>query len=136
MELYDDQEAFTQHKKKSKKCERRIELHNIKSIKSSSESSGKGNEYHIEIRSRFHKHNLMFRNERDFNDWFAMLQATADIAERGPGENSASYSGDIDDDYSDDGSDDEVITLNQMYASTDTGKNVFCKRYSALVFYL
>ena len=122
MELYEDKDAFEHHKKKNKKCEKRIELQNVKSIKSSSESSGKGIEHHIEIRTRFHKHFLMFVKECDFNDWFAKLNATADIAERGPGENSASNSADIDE-SSDDGSDDEVITLNQMYASTDAGEH-------------
>ncbi|XP_045188721.2 docking protein 3-like [Mercenaria mercenaria] len=119
MELYDDQEAFKQHKKKNKKCEKRIELQHVRSIKSSSESTGKGMEHHIEIKLKLtQKHNLMFSKESDFTDWFAKLNSSVDIAEHGPGENSASYSGDIYD-SDDDDDDDEVITLNQMYASTD-----------------
>lgn len=118
MEIYDDKQTFETSKNKGKKCDKKIELEQVKSIKTSSENTAKGAEYQIEIRLNRQRHILMFNDEADFKDWFGKLNAAVDISDRGSVEGStASIEGD--DSESDN---DEVVVLNQMYASTEIAK--------------
>jgi len=84
LELFEDKDAFIKHKQNKGKTDvKKIELQNVKYIRSSAQKSGKATEYQIELKCRNQKHFLMFSHESDSADWFTKLNGTVDISEHG-----------------------------------------------------
>lgn len=123
--LFDDKKSFKEYKEKQKKCDmKKLELQHLKSLKTSSEKKKDGQEYVIEFKIHRKCHFLLFNKENDFADWHSKLESIYGGSNDGSRENSASY-GDDDDSC---GENDEVITINQMYAQT--GPGIFKLYYS------
>ncbi|KAL4231238.1 Docking protein 1 [Mactra antiquata] len=114
MELYDDKQSYNDYKQKQKKCDiKKLELQHLNSLKKSCERKKDGTEHMIEFRINKKWHFFLFKNESDFSDWYSKLESVYTGDSTSSRENSIS----IGDDNSDD--EDEVVTVNSMYAQTD-----------------
>ena len=118
LEIYESKTAFSNFKTKQTKCDiKKIELHHVKSIRGSSNVTSKGKECVIDIRCKHAKQILLFDNEKEYLDWNTKLNNVVDIT--GHDENSSSSMHGVEDD-DDDG--DEIVTLNQMYETSEEGR--------------